>query len=902
MNPNHPLGGPMTQMIIKAKLQKQSLPLNLVVKDEIIEQIKTSRIIIISAGAGTGKSTLVSHWLDTQDVPFIWFSIDDWDNTLAQFLHYLAAGLVKIDGIVSNQMLQMLESRLTIDEDSLMRAFISILQSMQSPLIIVLDDYHHIYEPKIHVFTRMLIEHLPPSLKICIISREDPPLPLGRLRLQSSMTELRMVDLMFTKGEAEALLTSQLKRALTQKQLDQIYLRTEGWVSGLLLTAYTMQSIDDIDQFVQSFGWSQRYVMDYLLEEVLERQSDQMKIFLLSTSIFEYFTAQMCDEILSFSSGASAEIIENLVKSNSFMIVLEGDDCAYRYHHLFRALLLKRFDVDLSQDRVHLYKSAGDWYLRNGQYKEAIDKYLAGGCFELAAGLAEQIWSEMDLSLESASWLEMVKKMPKTLLEKSPVLLMGYGWALLDSGDVMRSLPWFESAKLLYERWILDAEEDLIMVRNRDEMMQMPATLMSAEAYIAAISGNYEDLFLKTDTLKRLADVHSYKRQWQIKTFLATSHWGSGELSEALDLMIHVADETRGLLNPLILNSFKSVISELYIQMGQLTKAEFVIRDAMEEVKQEGIVPVMMATYYLYLAQIAAYRGTLDMAYEYLETSKAYGHQFEFMDWRYKYNTILSRLYLAEDLWDSAKLCVEEGKQHIFNNPIPESITLEDMEIWLKLSKERDPHALEVRIASCLETYDFFDINDGGQGFNLKNISSMRITKLPAYVDEMKIKILMRYSPVEIFSELFGPLCGKLIVRASVQKRWLSVIEFTLLKIRFESSRPEREALMASAIKLSEIEGIKLPFMEFGQVQHDTLRSSLHIKSPLANQKLSEPLSVRELEILELIAKGMSNQEIANTLFIALSTVKSYNNNLFGKLEVSRRTEAVAKATALGLV
>lgn len=892
----------MTQMIIKAKLQKPSLPLNLVVKDGLIEQIKDSRIMIISAGAGTGKSTLVSHWLDTQDVPFIWFSIDDWDNTLAQFLHYLAVGLAEIDGVVSNQILQMLESRLTIDEDSLIRAFISILQSIQSPIIMVLDDYHHIYEPKIHVLTRMLIEHLPRSFKLCIISREDPPIPLGRLRLQRSMTEIRMAELRFTRGEAEALLTSYLKIGLTQKQLDHIYIRTEGWVSGLLLTAFTMQGINDIDQFVQSFGWSQRYIMDYLLEEVLERQSDRMKTFMLSTSIFEYFNAPMCDDVLALSPGESSEMIELLVKSNSFLIVLEGDELAYRYHHLFRALLLKRFEVMLSVDRVQLYKRAGEWYHRNGQYKEAIDKYILGECFETAAALTEQIWSEMDLSLQSSSWLEMVRKLPKDLLDKSPVLLMGYGWALLDSGDAMSCLPWFESARLLYERWILDAECEGVMVRNFDEMLQMPPTLMSAEAYVAALNGNYADLIVKTEKLKHLSDLHSYKRQWQIKTFLATSHWGSGDLSTALDLMIQVADETRGLLNPLILNSFKSVICELYIQMGQLTKAELIIKEAIEEVQDQGIVPLMMATYYLYLAEIAAYRGALDMAIDHMETSKAYGHQFEFMDWRYKYNTILSRIYIAEGLLDSAKLCVEEGKHHIFKKPIPESITLEDMELWLKLSKERDQHVLEVRIASYLEAYDFCEIHDGNHGFDLNSIRTISITKLPAYVDEMKIKILMRYSPVETYSELFGTLCGKLIARASVQKRWLSVIEFTLLKIRFESSRPDREALMASASKLSEIEGIKLPFVEFGQAQSDVARSSIHIKSALANQSLSEPLSARELEILELIAKGMSNQEIANTLFIALSTVKSYNNNLFGKLEVSRRTEAVAKANALGLV
>ncbi|GAB6108603.1 LuxR C-terminal-related transcriptional regulator [Fusibacter bizertensis] len=892
----------MPQMILKVKLQKPSLPVNLIVKDEATARFKDSKIIIISAGAGTGKSTLVSSWLETQILPFIWFSIDEWDNALPQFLMYIATALADIENTVSIQMLQLIESRQNIDDDSLIRAFISILQTITSPLILVLDDYHYIYEQKIHVFMRALIEHLPHSMKLCILSREDPPLPLSRLRLQRNMTELRMVDLRFTQGDAEKLLTAYLTKPLTQNQIDHIYSRTEGWVSGLLFTAFALQDIDDVDAFVQSFSKSQQYIMDYLLEEVLERQSDEMKDFLLATSIFEYFTAQMCEEILALKLREAARMIDLLVKSNSFMIVLEGDEFAYRYHHLFKALLLKRFEARPSVYQKDLYKRAGDWYQTNSRYKEAIEKYLAGGIFHEAAALIEQLWSEMDLSLQSSSWFEMAKKLPETLLSKSPVLSMGCGWALLNTGDVMGCLPWFETAKALYERWSVDALNEEILVYDQDELIQMPATLMSAEAYIAALNGEYGDLIVKTNALQQLADKYSYKRQWQVNTFLTSAYWGNGDVSSALEMMIQVSNETRGLLNPLFHNSFKLVMSDLLIQMGQLTKAGMVIEEAIDEMHREGIVPLMLANFYLYLALIAAYRGKLDMAFEHLEASKSFSHQFEFMDWRHKYNALLSRLYITEGLWRSAELCVEEGKLHVFNDPIPESFIVDDMALWLSLAQEKDNHALRVRIEVFLEANNAYATDEASSVSGMNDKKSNRRIKLPVYSDEMKWKIMMRYAPVEVYSEKFGVLCGKLIARATVQKRWIAVIEFTLLKMRFESGKAEREALMASALRLSEKEGLKLPFMEFGEWPNDVQRSTIRRKSALANQSISEPLTARELEILELIAKGLSNQEIADTLFIALSTVKSYNNNLFGKLEVSRRTEAVAKAKALGIV
>lgn len=871
----------MTQSVIHAKLQKPNLPTNLIEKTDVNTIFGDARVIIVSSQAGSGKSTLVSQWLATQTAPYVWYALDDWDNTLEQFLNYLAAGFKMVDARISDQMLQLLDSRQTIDDGAIIRAFTTLLQGVHQPFIIILDDYHLINHQSIHQFMKALLDHFPPSMRLTIISREDPPLPLAKLRSQSKIVDIRMASLRFTMAEAEALFEAYLSKPLTIEQLTTIYERTEGWIAGLQLMALTLQGVDDFEKFVADFSGSHYYIMDYLLEEVLERHPAELKSFLLQTSIFDYFLPEMCDEVLGLSPGDAKRLIEDLVRSNSFLSSLKSDKALFRYHHLFRELLRKRLSLTDALDVNELYKRTGDWFNRQGRSQEAIDYYLNGACFEPAASLIEVLWAPMDIALKSSSWLDLAKRLPLDLIKRSPVLSLGYGWALLDSGDTEACQPWFEAAEALYDLWIENPDHVALLVYDIDETYAMPVTLMSAKAYISAVIGDYDTLLSRTEELRHLAEKHAYKKQWVIETFVATAYWGKGALDPAIDAMMKVKDGKLGTLSPLARNSMVWVLAELYIQKGQLTKAQLLLEKAIDEVEREGIVPMLLATYYLYLAMIAAYRGDKSHAFEQLELSKTYGHRFEFMDWRYKYNALLARLYIGEGLWDSARLCVAEGMKYDFQNPIPDSFTIHDMDIWLKLAKENDAllvnHRIEEIIAEVGESE-------------------------PVYTSEMKWKIVMKYALPEKYAARLTPICERLLERAKRQNRWLNVIEFTLLLMRFTSSESKCEHLKFEANQLAKQEGIVLPFMEFTTYRSDALVESPKVKKAKANQALPEPLTARELEILELIEKGFSNQEIANTLFIALSTVKSYNNNLFGKLEVSRRTEAIAIAKSLGLI
>jgi LuxR family maltose regulon positive regulatory protein len=876
----------MTLSIMPTKLQKPQLPQAVVIKRERTQQLSEARINIVSAQAGSGKSTIVSYWLSQQKEPYIWYALDEWDNELEQFIAYLIEGFKAIDIAISDQMGQLLSARQSIGDEALIKAFTTLLHTIGHPYILVLDDYHAIQDKRIHQLMQTLIGHFPPVMHLCIISREDPPFSMAKLRSQRMLTALRMSDLRFTLEDTEAFFSNSIQKQLTSNQLEYLYGRTEGWIAGLQLTALSLQGVEDIDRFITDFSESHYYIMDYLLEEVLERHSVSIREFLLKSSIFEYFSPELCDDVMGLQQGEGKKCIEFLLKTNSFLITLnamekvpriDSETGWFRYHHLFRELLRSRVNLLAEGELNKLYLRAGKWFESQGRHQEAIDNFLKGGHDELAAALIEVKWETMDLELRSSSWLEMAKRLPETIIDRCPVILVGIGWALLDRGEIEACEPWFEKGQKLYDSWQDDDSRTSILVNNFETFTQLPVTLMNAEAYIAAIKGDYNQLVEKTQALRNLSELHVNNKLWVIDTFVATINWGSGELDQAIYHMMQVKDGARGQINPLMQSSMVWVLAELYIQKGELTHAKLLLEKAIEEVEREGIVPILMATYYMYLGMIATFRGEIDQAYKYLETSKAYGHRFEFMDFRYKYYTLKARLHILEGSWDLAKTFILEGRKCDTKNPIPESFTIEDMDLSLNLKMESDINVLRHRIDEALTLLEPFSEDD------------------PAYTSEMQWKLIFRYAPINHYASKLEPICKILLERAKTQKRWLHVVEYTLLLMRFTKSEAVKQVLHQSALQLADFERIKLPFMEY--IESPSVSPKGH-----ANKMLQEPLTARELEILELIEKGFSNQEIAGSLFIALSTVKSYNNSLFGKLEVRRRTEAIAKANTMGLL
>jgi LuxR family maltose regulon positive regulatory protein len=780
---------PMITPILAAKLSKPQLPDHMISKKSLLSNSDWASMILVSAQAGSGKSTAVSAWLTDQSKPYCWYALDDWDNDLMQFFTYLIAGIKSIDPPASEALKQLFDSFQSIGLEAFVRALINRLHAIKAPYILILDDYHIIKNDQIHQVIRTLLEHFPPSMQLVLITREDPPFALAKMRAARKLLELRVSQLRFTASEAKEYFSRQLNLSLEEEQIQDLMKRTEGWIAGLQMTALSMNGLDDIDGFIETFSGSHYYIMDYLMEEVLERQKPEIKEFLLRTSILEFFSDELCDAVAQLEAGASNTIVAKLVKTNCFIISTEASNKWFRYHHLFRDLLRQRLEHHSKDELEPLHYRAGTWLKENGFALEAFQHFLAANAFVEAATLIENKWAEMDIKLQSASWLDMARKLPPMILERSPVLLMGYGWALLDLGEIENCTEWFEKALRLYDLAQTDGVPGDIMISDTLQFELLPATVASAYAYIAAATGDTEGVFAQTRyALERIPEEQYFKRII-VNMLLAFAHWQNGDLQEAETVITHFFQYMKKAANPILEYSSSMVLGELYIQQGLLIKAKFVLEQLIAKLTKENLVTILLPSLYLGLAKVAFLQNENNTAYALLEESRTHSQRAALMDWKYKYYLMLARIYCSEGLHDLALDCINESKNHYYMNPIPDDVSIDDVK-------------KQIEAAAASHNQD----------------------------------------------KLLG-------------------------------GQEENERLLS------------------GQNENERIFKKEHV-----NQSLPEPLTVRELEVLALIVSGLSNQEICDSLFLALSTVKSYNQNIFGKLAVSRRTQAAAKAIELGLV
>ena len=768
----------MSMPVLMAKLHPPTPPGHMVPRGDLLKGSESADVILVSAQAGSGKSTVISAWLSDQDKPFCWYSIDNWDNDLLQFFTCLAEGFRSIDEQVSQALKLLVDAYQSIGFQGFVRALIHQLHSVQSPFFLVMDDYHTICNEQVHQVLRTILDHFPPQMQLIIITREDPPLPLARLRASKRLMEVRISQLRFTDEETRAYFASQLPFTLTDVQLQQLIRRTEGWVAGIQMAALAMHGLENAEFFIDAFSGSQHYVMDYLMEEVLQRHPPEVRDFLLKTSLPESFSCELCDSLLQLEPGSCDMIIQQLVRTNSFIIPLDPSRQWYRYHHLFRDLLMQRLTHQPGIALGTLHLRAGLWFKGKGRVLEAIHHLLQADAATEAAELIEMKWNEMDMQLQSASWLDMARQLPSDILERSPVLAMGYGWALLDQGDIEACRVWFDKAQKLRSLCQTDTRPESVLIADETQFALLPATIAGAYAYIAAAIGDVEGTFSHAHYALDHTPEDQYTKRSVTEMLLGFAYWKSGDLREAEAVILRSFRDVDRSANPIIEFSFRMVLGELYIQQGDPDKAKALFERTIARLDAGGPAVIMLPSLYLGLAKIAFAQGETDQAISLLEKSKAQGQLYALIDWKYKYNLMLARIHCARGELSLARDCITESKAHFCINPIPDDVTIDDVEKQIEHTAARNQ------------------------------------TDLKAWTKDENYPATFR--------------------------------------------------------------------------QH-------------ANQSLPDPLTVRELEVLSMIMSGLSNHEICDKLYLALSTVKGYNQNIFEKLGVNRRTQAILKAKEIGL-
>jgi len=384
------------------------------------------KLTLVSASAGFGKTTLVSEWIASCGRPVAWLSLDEGDDDPVRFVSYLVAALRTIEAGIGEGLVAVLQSPQPPTTESILTTLINEITTIPDNFIFVLDDYHVIDSKQVDNALTFLIEHLPPQMHLVIATREDPKLPLSRLRVRNQLTELRATDLRFTPAEAAGFLNQVMGLDLSAEDIAALETRTEGWIAGLQLAAISMQGHSDTTSFIKSFTGSHYFVLDYLVEEVLQQQSDSIQIFLLRTSILDRLCGPLCDAVLGSPSASgqetvsSQETLEYLEHANLFIVPLDNERRWYRYHHLFGDLLRQRLGKPKEFTEFNL--RASQWYEENGDLGAAFHHAIAAGDFVRAAGLAEAAWQGMNESFQSATWLGWVKKLPDKLIRTRPVL------------------------------------------------------------------------------------------------------------------------------------------------------------------------------------------------------------------------------------------------------------------------------------------------------------------------------------------------------------------------------------------------------------------------------------------------------------------------------------------------
>ncbi len=479
--------------MLLTKLHIPSAGNNIVHRSELSEKLNpglSRKLILVSAPAGFGKTTVVSDWIDQNKIPAAWFSLDNGDNDPAIFLSYVISGIQSIHKEFGLSALKLLNSPNKPSVESIASLLINEILNINQNFLLVLDDFHLIKSNEVLKLVTYLLEHIPGNIHIVILTRSDPALSVSRLRSQHQLVELRSSDLSFSANDISVLFNKKLKLGLSIDDVYSLETKTEGWIAGLQLTALSMQGREDISGFIQDLKGDNRYIMDYLMEEVLKIQTDEIKEFLLQTSILEQMSAPLCNAVLNRND--SQLILETLEKNNMFVIPLDTERNWYRYHHLFADLLKQRLHLRDKATIIELHNKAIEWFKDNSMPLLAIEHAIETENFEKSILFLGEIVETMWKNGQHAAIMKYGDLLPDELIKKNADFCLYYAWILIIAGQIQKAEPFLVSAEIITMQIINDKNSSEEDVRNNKKLS---GKISVAFAYLYSITKESEKTF-----------------------------------------------------------------------------------------------------------------------------------------------------------------------------------------------------------------------------------------------------------------------------------------------------------------------------------------------------------------------------------------------------------------------
>jgi LuxR family maltose regulon positive regulatory protein len=904
--------------LLATKLHMPRSRTGFVVRPRLVDrlgQAHEGELTLVCAPAGFGKTALLADWARRDPRPVAWLSLDEGDNDPARFWRHVAAALDTVRPGVAQQVAALLQGLQPTSFEAVVTALVNELVGVADEVVLLLDDYHLIDAAPIHASVRFLLEHLPPQLRLVVASRTDPPLPLARLRARGQLAELRERDLRFTPQETADLLRSTVGLDLPEAAVVALADRTEGWVAGLQLAALSLQGRTDIAAFVDGFSGSHRYVLDYLTEEVLDGQPDYLVRFLLATSVLERLCGPLCEAVTGRAD--SQALLEQVERANLFLVPLDEVRGWWRYHHLFADLLRARLAQERPERVAQLHRAAAAWSEEHGLVDDAVRHALAAEELGWVARLVEQHFEELLWRSEDATLRRWLQALPTKLVRSSPRLCLAQAYWALVGGRPEAVVPLLADA----ERAIAAVAEEPYepsVGRAASLLANVPAAITLVRAMLARNYGDAE----RTTAFSQQALTQLSEEDWLLghfaRYYLAMADWLRGRLVEAEQALTGLAAEQQAASGRYLAPLYRD-LGQVQHARGHLGAALRTYQNALGIASEAGrpLPPAGIA--HVGMAEIRYERGELDAALDHATQAAALSRQLGWTRQLAAGLAILAWVRQAQGDWAGALAAIGEAERIQLSpavvgllNPLP---------------------AVRARLALA-----HGEVAEAARWVQQRGLGA---DDEPSYPLEREYLVLVRVLLAQQAPARALGLLERLHAQAKAQGRTGSVIEVRTLQALARSASGDQAgalAALAEALTLGAPEGYLRVFLDEGPPMAALLRellvsrrqgqvalaeavareylarlaeafeqAGLPIRPPVGRGSvvvagLVEPLTARELEVLQLLAAGAPNRAIAEQLVVTQETVKKHLSHLFDKLGAANRTQLVARARELGLL
>jgi LuxR family transcriptional regulator, maltose regulon positive regulatory protein len=875
--------------ILATKLYIPPLRPNVVSRPRLIARLNEGlhrNLTLISAPAGFGKTTLVSEWLAGGSQPVAWLSLDEGENDPARFLTYLIAALQTIAAKIGEGVLGGLQSPQPPPPEAILTTLLNDLTSIKDHFVLVLDDYHMIdAKPVDHTLT-FLLNHLPPQMHLVIATREDPHLPLARLRARAQLTEVRAIDLRFTPSEAATFLNQAMGLTLSAEDIAALERRTEGWIAGLQLAALSLQGQEDASSLIASFTGSHHFVLDYLMEEVLGRQSERVQTFLLYTSILERMSGPLCDAVLLDSTAVGQATLEDLERANLFLIPLDNERRWYRYHHLFADLLRLRLQQSISsspadaQSQVNeLHLRASQWLEDQGLTMEAFHHAAAANDVERAERLIEEKKIPRHERFAVTTVLNWLDSLPTSVLEAKPSLRVRYASLLVVNGQTTGVEEKLQAAEAALQGNELD-----------DPTRSLIGQIAGIRATLALTRYQLEAVITQSLRALEYLPAHNKLERPRVYWTLGAGYYYQGDRTrarEAINEAISLSQASGNIFTIILATVALGMIQEVD---NQLVLAAQTYRRVLQLAGDQPLQIIYEA--HLGLAHVLYQWNHLDEAWHHGQQSLHLAQQYDRVIDRFIVcEVFLAHVSLARGEVSGAATLLEQASQSAqqrnFVSRMPEIAAAQVLTFLRQGSLSAAARIAQVPLSQA-RVY----LAQGDPSAALTVLSAWReLVEAKDWKDEQLKVMVLQAVAARAHGEKDKAV--HLLVDALAMAEPAGFIRLFL-----DEGLP-MASLLSEAMALGRMPDYIRTLLTAYEAEQ---QQSENTSSPPPAQPLLEPLSERELEVLHLVAAGLSNQEISERLFLALGTVKGHNQKIFGKLGVQRRTEAIARARELGLL